>query len=292
MSYDLYFTSPPISREDFRGYFLKRPCYELHGNQAIYQNKDTGVYFLFEYSEPKPGDDEAVRHVAMFNINYYRPHYFILEAQLEVTKLVKRFGFAVHDPQMHGMGDGPYTPEGLLGGWNHGNEFGYSAILDGPNTPATIHTRPAAELEKIWRWNFRRNEYNKELGKDIFIPRIMFALAGAELFSFCVWPDAISTLIPKVDRLLIPRDEFAPKPWFKAKTKDTCLIRLSEALPLLERYKVSAYDLEAYELPSPVTPPEVKKFVTGLKPVAAMPQSIAMDQVLNRELVVKYRKQP
>jgi len=285
MSYDLYFTTPQISREDFRAYFQKRPGYELHGNQAIYQSKDTGVYFSFEYAEPKPDDREGIKHVAMFNINYYRPHYFILEAEPEVSKLVKHFGFGVHDPQMHGMGDGPYTAQGLLSGWNHGNEVGYEAVLAQPKAPASVHSRSGEELEKIWRWNFGRKEYLQELGKDIFIPRIMFAVVGGELSSLCVWPDAISTLIPKVDRLWIPREQLAPKP-------DSCLIKFSEALPLLQPYKVSKYALEAYELPSPATPAAIQSFVSGLKPIVGKPTGVSMDQVMDRELVEKYRKQP
>src|SRR5436190_13882956 len=112
MSYDLFFTSAQISQEDFRSYFQKRPAYELHGNQAAYQNKETGVYFSFEYGDTPPG----FKYLASFNINYYRPHYFILEAEPEVSRFVERFGFEVHDPQTDGMGDGPYTPEGLLNG--------------------------------------------------------------------------------------------------------------------------------------------------------------------------------
>jgi hypothetical protein len=45
MSYDLYFTTPKISREQFKSHFAGNPLYEVSPGQAVYQNKDTGVYF-------------------------------------------------------------------------------------------------------------------------------------------------------------------------------------------------------------------------------------------------------
>ncbi|MDD5260259.1 MAG: hypothetical protein PHD76_00260 [Methylacidiphilales bacterium] len=129
MSYDLYFTSPKISREEFTSYFRSRSSYEVSDQQALYQNQDTGVYFSFDYTESEPVDEGAIKSSAAFNLNFYRPHFFALEAVDEVTAFVEHFKFLIHDPQNDGMENGPYSPEVFLKGWNHGNEFGYAAVL-------------------------------------------------------------------------------------------------------------------------------------------------------------------
>lgn len=287
MSYDLYFTSPKITREQFRAYFDGRAHYELGENQACYANEDTGVYFTFDHNEQTLDGEEEIAHSVMFNMNYYRPTFFVLEAEPEVSAFVERFGCSIHDPQTHGMGAGPYTAEGFTRGWKHGNEFGYSAILEGEKAPQSIRTRGTEELEKVWRWNVQRKLRSEEIAKDIFIPRIMYAVVGGDLVSLCVWPDAISTLIPRVDLLWIPRDELAPRQFLGGRTKDTCAIPFSDALAVLQEYHTTRYGLDTYELPSPDTPPAIKGFVRALSHSSGNAEGVAMDQILNRELVEK-----
>lgn len=147
MSYDLYFTTPKISREQFKSHFAGNRLYEVSPGQAIYENKDTGVYFVFTFGDSAPADPGEIASSASFNLNYYRPHYFGLEAVKEVTMFVERFGFSVHDPQMNGMGDGPYSSDAFLKGWNHGNAFGYSAMVRGKNGPGRVWSLPTARLD-------------------------------------------------------------------------------------------------------------------------------------------------
>lgn len=291
MSYDLYFTSPRITLEEFRSYFAERPNYELNNNQVLYENEDTGVYFGFDHNAEPPDDEDDVEHSVVFNLNFYRPHYFALEAEPEVSSFVRHFDCSIHDPQNEGMGDGSYSTEGFLKGWNHGNEFGYSAILGGENAPDSVFSRATDELEGIWRWNFLRNERNDSIGKDIFIPRIMFAMIDGALRSFCIWPDAISTLIPQVEFLWIPREEMAPRSFFGKAKEDTCVIPFGDALPVLESCHVDEFEFDAYELPSPNPPVSFKKFVRSLTPFAGEHSGVSIDSILNREWVVKYRKE-
>ena len=53
MSYDLFLKPKTgrFSQSDFKEYFSERKYYNLEGNQAWYENEDTGVYFLFEFQE-------------------------------------------------------------------------------------------------------------------------------------------------------------------------------------------------------------------------------------------------
>ncbi|MEM7147255.1 MAG: hypothetical protein AAF591_19220 [Verrucomicrobiota bacterium] len=287
MSYDLYFTSPEISREQFRSYFSQRPRYQLNGDQAWYSNEDTGVYFSFDYDDPdkseNDSDEEFPSCSVSFNLNFYRPHYFALEAEPEVTAFVRNFRFEIHDPQNSGMAEGPYTSEGFFAGWNAGNAFGYRAVLSKDENPDAIHHRSTSELEAFWRWNFSRDRIYESLGVDIFVPRIMFVVNEGALRSLVVWPDAIPTLIPEVDLLYVPRKELAPKRFFK-RTEDECILFRKDAEGILppssEDFPVRA-SRPGYETP----PADVVNFVKKLAPCQPAFEAIAMDSVLNSELI-------
>ena len=59
MSYDLFLKpkSGDLSKEQFDSYFQGRDEYNLKGSQAWYQNKATGVYFVFEYQAGSKSTD-------------------------------------------------------------------------------------------------------------------------------------------------------------------------------------------------------------------------------------------
>lgn len=289
MSYDLYFTRPQISQDQFVSYFNGRPNYEVSGQQSVYQNEDTGVYFIFDYTEPDDSDPEDIESTASFNLNFYRPSVFGLEAVDEVSAFVKNFGFSVFDPQNDGMGEGPYSPEAFLRGWNIGNEFGYSAVLRGEGAPEKVWTLPTTTIEDIWRWNRAKIQTQSLFGEDRFVPRIICMSIGGAVRSVAVWPDAISELIPEVDYLFIVRDELAPKPLFGSKKKDQILLPIEQARDVLRLYKTSDYSMPAYSLPAPQVPGSLRKFVSSLKATGITGDGISADQVLNAEIIQKFR---
>ena len=99
MSYDLYFRSRSpgtrFSSEDFEAYFQPRHWYEVKNSQAWYRNNDSGVYFVFEYNDPDTDSETGAEHETesglfpvSFNMNYFRPHPFGLEAEPEVAAFV------------------------------------------------------------------------------------------------------------------------------------------------------------------------------------------------------------
>src|SRR5262249_50752984 len=136
VSYDLSLFprqgQPPLERQTFLGYFEGK-LYELSDDSVHYSNPDTGVYFSLTWYEgsvpdeaeedegpPQPWRKNPYVH---FNMNYFRPHTFGLEAERVLTPFVKRFKLVVDDPQVEGMGQGKYSPAGFLRGWNEGNRF-------------------------------------------------------------------------------------------------------------------------------------------------------------------------
>lgn len=289
MSYDLFLKSDKITRDSFEKYFLSKPFYEIDKDQACYTNEDTGVYFSFEINDGED-DDSEFSYQAAFNINYFRPHVFALEAEPELKAFIDHFGCDIDDPQNKGMNDGIYSAEGFIRGWNNGNEFSYRSILNMQDADVNPQTKPAEELEKIWSWNKNRRVLDEKLTEDIFIPKIMFGVIDGQFGTFSVWPDAIPTLIPKTDFLYIPRSELAPKAgWFKKKEDDFAFISFSKALPLIAQFSVADFDLSAYKLPVNNLPKTIVGFVKGLEKFEGQIEGIGADQVLNSELVDKYK---
>jgi hypothetical protein len=114
MSYDLdlYF-KPAVSRSHILQYFAARRHYTVEGNNAVYQNPDTGVYFFLRLRCARSVLLQKNVIAAEFEINYQRPSFFGTEAEIELSAFVAAFQPRIEDPQMRGMGQGPYSREGF-----------------------------------------------------------------------------------------------------------------------------------------------------------------------------------
>src|SRR5438046_1840056 len=73
MSYDLFLSGLPKAGK-LREWFSERGNYQVGDTQAVYQNEATGVYFTFGIEDKK----------IVFNLNYFRPSFYGLEAEIEV----------------------------------------------------------------------------------------------------------------------------------------------------------------------------------------------------------------
>ena len=290
MSYDFSFTIPRITKQDFEAYFHGKPNYEITKAQAAYQNKDTGVYFLIDYNEPEEDDLEEIHSTLILNLNYYRPSFFALEAADEISELIRHFGFLIHDPQNEEMGGNLFSKDDFICEWNHGNEFGYSIALQRNNISEQVYMYPGKHLEDIWRWNFEKVQVQESFSEDRFVPDVFFMKIDQHVVSVAVWPDAISELIPEVDYLFIVRKELGPKPLFRKRQEDQILLPFCEIAPDLEIYATSEYSLPAYNLPAPTTPKLIRRRIRNLKPTGITGEGISIDQIMNEEIVMKYKK--
>jgi hypothetical protein len=305
MSYDLYFRfrsgGKSLSHGEFKAYFRERPLWRLEplqkmkGSQAWYFNERTGVYFLFEYAErvlAPDVEDEADASLlpVSFNLNYFRPHPFGLEAEPEVAAFVARFDLSVSDPQASGMGEGQYSRDGFLRGWNAGNAFGYGSILSQDLTQKLL-TLPAAAIRALWRWNYDCERRQAKIGDAVFVPRIFFFDVDGEVRTGATWGDGIPILLPRVDLVLVPRKRFPPRRWFR-RGSDIVVFTWEELAPVVEHYSKAAGKLESYELFYEAPPPEIEQIVREKVPPEEMPKGAAFDQVLDRELVDQARRRP
>jgi hypothetical protein len=296
VSYDLRFLvradQGPPAPDALREHFRSRRWFEDRGDQLWYANGDTGVYFSFDVGaaqltgpeNPPHRTDGLVPAGLSFDINYFRPHVFGLEAVQELAVLTSRFALLVDDPQVRGMGRGAFTREGFLAGWDAGNLAAHRALLssghDG-HVPVAHHSLPAATLERIWHWNHERLQLQEAAG-DVFVPRISFLQHGGSLRTFVVWCDAVPLALPDVDVLVLVRDQLARRRWLR-KNRDVCLVTTSEAAPLLRVGRRESG-------PSPHTLFDrvhlrAVDFFRRQQPFAGALDALAQDQVLTRELL-------
>jgi hypothetical protein len=306
MSYDLQFCvragASAAKAGELEAYFRGRPWYQLQGSQAFYGNEDTGVYFSFELgaSVEEGGEDDAARPQdglqaipLSFSVNYVRPSIFGLEAERELTALAERFGLYVDDPQMHGMGRGAYSPAGFLAGWNAGNEFGYLSIVAqvkqqaGSDDGLFDTVLPAAELERCWRWNLQRNDLQRELGDDVFVPRISFLRRDEGIRSFVVWGDAMAVALPEVDYLMLVRQQLAPRRLFLFKSQDVAIARFSDLAPLLPLATAVAVPVPHRVFRWATPPAAAQEFFTARTPFRGGQVGVPVDKVLDAELMRK-----
>lgn len=200
MSYDLYFKADEeIGDRAFFEYFEDREFYFLFEDEgrAGYENEDTGVYFGFERHER-----DGV--YLSFNLNYFRPTFFGLEAAPEVTGFVEHFGVGIEDPQNEGMGDGPYSEEGFLRGWKAGNRFAVDSILASHGDEVDTFVMPRDELLRVWRWNKKRSARQKVFGGGHFVPKISFCVGSdGRAETYLVWTDACPIAMPEVDWVVV-----------------------------------------------------------------------------------------
>jgi hypothetical protein len=291
MSYDLYFSprTGTLDAQQFEDYFRKRPNYKLQGSQAWYQNDDTGVYFSFEFNQSDDSEEEDQPGFPVsLNINYFRPSYFILEAEPEVSEFVKVFDLTVFDPQTDGMGEGEYSKDLLISGWNHGNEYGYSAILQNPEKRKEVPALPTAILHQTWKWNLNLRALQDRIGDDQFVARIMFFQHGGRTVTFAAWPDAIPIVLPRVEMLLIGRSKLARRR-FLLKRDDIALISWEQANQAIQIEKYPGLGM-GYSLKYDHPPVEIVEFVKSLTAYSDTLAGLPADQVLDRELVDKLSK--
>jgi hypothetical protein len=295
VSYDLYFrsrsTTVAANPPDFATWFRAREHYQVNQSHAVYFNRRTGVYFEFRYNEEFDEEDHTAPSdkpllPVAFELNYVRPHIFALEAEPEVAEFVRHFDLTVLDPQNDGMGEGDYSTEGFLRGWNAGNEVACRVIRSqAPDRP--IPALPARRLEQIWRWNFDTLRRRQE--SRLFVPAILLCEFEGRVQSAVAWARGIPILLPEVDLCLVSGK--GSLLWhlvlriFGRPLSGTVLLTRTELEPILARYNKIPGDLPAHELAFDQIPPDLAQLLDSKQPPETMPKGLSFDNVLSQELV-------
>jgi hypothetical protein len=272
MSYDLYIDGgKKLDKKSFANHFKGRANYKVSKQQAIYENEDTAVHFIFD--APEEG-------IAPFNLNYFRPHVFGLEAAIELQAFADAFGATVVDPQGDdGEEPGPFNREKFLKAWNDGNQFAYKSLLKEQDEP--VYTWPSKQIREIWDWNYGRPPNENRVVDDMFVPGI-FAVASSEgqALTVAIWPPECPVLLPQVDFVLVPVGQTGKE------SEDTALASWQEILPVLAPYQDSAsVGLARYRLGFETWPPEIAAFLSQKREPVGQLDGIGLDQILDREMI-------
>lgn len=276
VSYDLSFRAThPLSRTEVFDWLAEQPYAFASPERIGFENEATGVYFGFDFYEGET--------LPAFNLNYVRPHVFGLEAEFTLTAFVEHFHLEVIDPQMDGMGEGPYSSEGFLRGWNAGNRAGYQLALD---DGATVWNLPRATNFMVWTWNLQR-EATQALFEDgslppAYVPTALVLLdSEGEVTTGTTWTGDMPLCFPEgIDWLLLPGDD------------ETVVLSRSVLLEVLTPTHRWPAEHEDIGTPSVVIDAPSAEMRARLLAFAAPKQftRLPIDQVLDRELVDEVKR--
>jgi len=273
MSYDLYFDAGPetrLNKKSFAAYFKERANYKVSKKQAVYQNEDTAVHFIWDAPE-----DE----VCAFNLNFFRPHVFGLEAALELEAFTQAFGVTVTDPQADEAAEPAFfNKDKFLQAWNDGNQFAYKSLLEEQTEP--VYSWPAARIRVVWEWNFGRPPESENGAEDIFVPGIFAVKLDGKVLSVAVWPPGCPILLPEVDLLLVP---------VTLESEDVALVEWEEIAPVVNPYREEAAGLARYRLQFENWPDQISAFLGKERSPVGELNGIGLDEVLDLEMVQKAR---
>lgn len=179
------------------------------------------------------------------------------------------------------MGDGPYSTEGFLHGWNLGNRLGLRSIISSGSDPALL-SMPAEALRAAWAWNYRRAEL-QSLWPRCFVPIIMMFRIDGHLRRAVVWGEGMPVLLPRVDCVLVVPDGSRPK--------RNGLASWSEIVALAKR---AGFDTakDPLELLYLVPPPAIADWVATIAPIdeAAIKQ-IPPSEIIDDEVIAAARRE-
>jgi hypothetical protein len=268
MSYDLFFEAgrgKTLDKKSFATYFKSRASYQVGNGQAIYQNEDTGVYFIFD--EPEDG-------VVAFNLNLFRPHVFGLEAAPELEQFAKAFAATVTDPQ--GAMEGAFSKEAFVRGWNEANRFAYRSMQeqDGPT-----HTWPAKKIREVWEWNYGLAEQRAREGEELFVPTIFAIDVKGEARSVVIWPPDCTILMPVVDAVLVPLAQSGKE------SEELALVPWAEVSAMVRPYQDKSSGIARYRLAFQEWPSDIAGFLAKKRKAVGEMKGVGMDEILDRELV-------
>ena len=207
MSYELVFVQqneecPTL--QDLVDYFRRRDWYEVDAGDARYLNSDTGIYFTFVW--PNGGEADAEVDEVQFELALARPRVFAEEAAAEIEPFVEAFGFEVRSADEEGE-PSAYDPESFVDDWEEANRAALQTIADESDEAPFKFSLPSEKLRRVWEWNRRRRDYQRQLGQSVFVPQMMMFEVGDELQSAVVWPDAVPLALPPVDFVLVSMPE-------------------------------------------------------------------------------------
>jgi len=220
MSFDLYFYKRKDSQqteEQIAEYLTNNLVHNIseYPKQWVYENPDTGVYFLFEWNEPEEEQesieifDNFPEYEALnfsFSINFFRPRFFGHEVFPIIEKFIKDLDLYVLNAQDETDPDNPrkFAVGCLQEQWiRHNDRLTLDQFID-----LNFEYLPLEKSDYLWEFQFHRDDFQNSLTEDLFVSGF-FVLKSKEdeqLYTACVWPNHISIILPPVDFLIVKKE--------------------------------------------------------------------------------------
>ena len=130
-----------------------------------------------------------------------------------------------------------------------------------------------------------------QYGESLFVPPIRAAVINGALRPTIVWGDAIPTLIPEVETLIVAREELAPRTMFGfwRRRLDYSIVTQDRIDGILSGFTDEGYPLRV-RIPNYSDPPEtIRSFVAELPRFVGELRMVSMDQVLDQNLLRQQR---
>ena len=272
MSYDLFYDAGDTSVLEISEYFENHPLYNKDDDIYVYENEETGVYFYFSLNE------ENGKASFAFNINYNRPCVFAEEAVFELEEVNSQFGFPIDDPQMEGHGESKvFSKDAFLKGWNAGNKFAFEAVKrHSEDALNQFFTMDKEKLIAAWNWNFTRDEIYENLEVDLYVSKIFFLNVNGKAAVCGLWPDAIPSLIPNCDYVMIPRREMNDG------EEDMCFLSFEDMCRHMNKFLTVKENYVHFKDEEP--PMDVQYFVKSLSPCPDELVRVPIDSIVEQGL--------
>lgn len=291
MSYDLYFykrKGRQLSENEIGDYLTNNltPVDE-NGNQWVFENEDTEVYFILNHNEPED-DPESIEMFEnfsdfdnthfTFNLNFLRPNFFGLEAFQFVEKFMADLDLFVIDTQSADP-DNPrkIVASDMLATWSKTNlafsadkfdEFGFTYI-------------PIDQSDNTWLYNFHKQSMQDKLGDGYYVPKVFLfkTKVGNKAITLTTWTEHIPIVVPPADYFLLTKKY---KRFFREVT-ETGLISYDTLMKKFGNY-FDDFDFKGCKIIHPDNAAKVKDIFNGVKlefQLNDFCERIAMEKLVN-----------
>lgn len=212
MSYDLFFykrKNNNLTTEQIGTYLSNKltPVNE-HGKQWFFENKDTGVYYIFETIDADETEEEElpdslkdfVHTGILFNLNFIRPSFFGEEAFRFVETFINDLDLYVVNPQGDDYAPGKPNKQLLFENWNKTNLWASKEHFDD-----RFLFYPIDKSNKVWEHNYNRKRIQDEVGEYCFVSRIFFfkETQTNKVVTVSMWTEHIPNILPITDYYLL-----------------------------------------------------------------------------------------
>jgi hypothetical protein len=224
MSYDIYFCRnepTELHFDEVVSWSRRYPQFREEGeSQLIYENPDTGVYFLLEWSAPTEGQESSIPSGVYdtglsLNLNYARPTFFALEAMPIVEALAAHFRVTMFDPQRE-PSVGIFSSEQLVESWSKSNQGAVESLAKGNDTFFRLSPDTSTRF-----WTYMNGDYprlKQELeGPDVFVPKLFLISHkdSKKTETAIAWTLGIHLVVPRTDWIVV----VFPKSFWRRETE-------------------------------------------------------------------------